>query len=410
MHIHNLSGRGYRGSRLTRYQGWFAAIPMTLMLFCAPASGFATEAARGVTDTEVVIGSITDLSGVTAIQAVNNIDAVRLAFDEANAKGGVHGRKLRLIVEDTQYQVPRAVQGMNKLLNRDNVFFTLVDGGTPMNNAVMPMQFEKNVPNIFPLTAARSMYEPFNRLKFGQFASYYDQMRSGVKYFVSVKGKKAICAMYQDSDFGRDVMAGARDQLKAMGMTLVAETAHKATDMDFNAPVAKLRDANCDLILMATIVRDTTIILSTVKKVGWDIDLLGQSASYDTAISTASGGVGEGFYSMTPGIYAYPDDPRAAVRDFAVKYKAATGRDPNFLGETGWTTGQLVLLALDRAGKNLNLDTLIKGIESIKDYHDIFGGPPLSFGPDQHHGSSASFLAVVRDGRWVAAVDSPIAY
>jgi branched-chain amino acid transport system substrate-binding protein len=167
----------------------------------------AAASVRGVTDTEIVIGSITDLSGVTAIQAVNNIDAVRLAFDEANAKGGVHGRKLRLVVEDTQYQVPRAVQGMNKLLNRDNIFFTVVDGGTPMNNAVMPTQFEKNVPNLFPLTAARSMYEPFHRLKFGQFASYYDQMRAGVRYFIAERHKKTICAMYQD--FGRDVMAGA---------------------------------------------------------------------------------------------------------------------------------------------------------------------------------------------------------
>ncbi len=259
-----------------------------------PTSASAAEAVRGVTDTEIVIGSITDLSGVTAIQAVNNIDAVRLAFDEANAKGGVHGRKLHLIVEDTQYQVPRAVQGMNKLLNRDNIFFTLVDGGTPMNNAVMPMQFEKNVPNVFPLTAARSMYEPFNRLKFGQFASYYDQMRAGVKYFVGEKGKKTICAMYQDSDFGRDIMAGAVDQLKAMNVALVAETAHKPTDTDFNGPIAKLHDANCDLILLGTISRYQH------HSGDGEEDRLecrphGAVGSYDTSVPTAPGGVGEGF-------------------------------------------------------------------------------------------------------------------
>ena len=113
---------------------------------------------------------------------------------------------------------------------------------------------------------------------------------------------------------------------------------------------------------------------------------------------------------MTPGLYAYPDDPRPAVREFARKYQAVTGREPNFLGETGWTTGQLILLALDRAGRDLTVDSLINGIESIKEFHDIFGGPPLSFGPGQHHGSTASFLAVIRNGRWVAAVDTPISY
>lgn len=103
---------------------------------------------QGVTDTEIVIGTTTDLSGVTAIQGVNNANAVRMVFDEANAKGGVNGRKIHYIVEDMQYQVPRAVQAINKLLNLDHIFFTVVDGGTPMNNAEMPMQFAKNVPNI----------------------------------------------------------------------------------------------------------------------------------------------------------------------------------------------------------------------------------------------------------------------
>ena len=60
-----------------------------------------------------------------------------------------------------------------------------------------------------PLTAARSMYEPYNRLKFGQFASYYDQMRAAVKYFAENKGRKAFCVTYQDSDFGKDVLAGS---------------------------------------------------------------------------------------------------------------------------------------------------------------------------------------------------------
>ena len=146
-----------------------AASSLTLALTGAAwAQGGPTQ---GVSDTEIVIGTTTDLSGVTAVQGVNNSDAIRMAFDEANAKGGVNGRKIRYVVEDSQYTVPRAVQGMNKLLNEDRIFFALADGGTPMNDAEMPMQLKKSVPNVFPLTAARSMYQPFNRLKFGQYAS-----------------------------------------------------------------------------------------------------------------------------------------------------------------------------------------------------------------------------------------------
>src|SRR5277367_5547222 len=376
----------------------FAAFAVTLSAAGSPAG--AADPVRGVTDTEIVIGTITDLSGVTAVQGVNNSDAIRMAFDEANEKGGVHGRKIKYIVEDNQYTVPRSVQAMNKLLNNDNIFIALSDGGTPMNDANMPAEFEKGVPNVLPLTAARSMYEPFNRLKFAQFASYYDQMRAAVKYFAEQRGRKAFCVMYQDSDFGKDVLAGVVAQTEAMGMKVVATTAHRPTDTDFNAPVAKLHDAGCDAVMMGTIVRDTNIIIQTARKMDWKVDLVGQFAAYDTAVATLPGGATEGYFCMTPALYEYPDDPRPEVQAFAKAYKARYGRDPNFHGEVGYTAAQLVLLALDRAGKDLTVDSFIKAMESIHDYKDIFGSE-LSFGPDQHHGSAKSFLTVVHEGRWV---------
>ncbi len=369
----------------------------------------AAATVRGVTDTEIVIGTITDLSGVTAVQGVNNSDAVRMAFDEANEKGGVNGRKIRYIVEDNQYQIPRAVQAMNKLLNNDNIFATIDDGGTPMNDANMPAQFAKNVPNMFPLTAARSMYEPYNRLKFAQFASYYDQMRAAVKYFYEKKGRKSFCVTYQDSDFGKDVLAGVVAETQALGLKVVETTAHRPTDTDFNAPMSKLHDAGCDAVMMGTIVRDTNIIIQTARKMNWDVDLVGQFASYDTAVASLPGGATEGFYCMTPALYAYPDDPRPAVQEFARKYKARYGRDPNFHGEVGYTAAHLVLLGLERAGKDLTVDSFITGMESIHQYTDIFGAE-LSFGPDQHHGSTRSFLTVVKDGRWVPVEETALGY
>ena len=373
------------------------------------ASGAFAETQRGVTDTEILIGTITDLSGVTAVQGVNNANAVRLAFDEVNEKGGINGRKIRYIVEDSQYQVPRAVQAINKLINNDGVFFTIEDGGTPMNNATFPMAIEKNVPKLLPLSAARSMYEPFHKLKFSQYSSYVDEMRAGVKYFIEQRGRKSICAMYQDTDFGKDVLAGATIQAEAMGMKIVATTAHKPTDTDFSAAVTKLREAKCDVIVLGTIVRDTTLLISTTQKLGWDVDLLGQVATYDTAVAEAPGNVAEGFFSMAPSLYAYPDDPRPAVKAFMQKYKARYGVDANYLGQMGYTSAQIVIEALQRSGRDLTVDSLVKAMESIQDYHDIFGGT-YSFSPTNHHGATAAFLSVVHDGRWEPVVDHALAY
>jgi branched-chain amino acid transport system substrate-binding protein len=369
----------------------------------------AAAATQGVTDTEITIGTVTDLSGVTAIQGVNNANAIRLLFDEANEKGGINGRKIHYIVEDSQYQVPRAVQAMNKLLNNDRVFMTLQDGGTPMNNATWPMALEKGVPKLLPLTAARSMFEPFNHLKFSQTSSYVDQMRAGTKYFVEQRGRKVICVMYQDTDFGKDVLAGVTLQAAAENLKVAAVTAHKPTDTDFSANVAKLREANCDLVALGTIVRDTTIIISTAKKVGWNVDLLGQAASYDTAVATAPGGIGEGFYSMTPTLYVYPDDPRPEIRDLMARYRAKYGFDINYIGQTGVTCAEIALEAIRRAGRDLTVDGLVAAMESLHEFTDIYGNT-YSFGPNQHHGSTKAFLAVVKNGRWVPVVDKPLAY
>ena len=375
-----------------------------------PLVGRAAAVTRGVSDSEIIIGTMADLSGVTAVQGVNAANATRLAFDEANQRGGIHGRKIRWIVEDNEYIVPKAVQAMNKLLNRDNIFFAVSNGGTPHNDAVMPSMFEKNVPNVFPLTCARSMYQPFNRLKFGQFASYYDQMRAGVKYFVEQRGKKVVGSMYQDTDFGRDVHAGVVAQLQAMGLTLAAETSHRPTDTDFNAALTRQHDAGCDLICMGTIVKDTSIIMQTARKMGWTVDFCGQFASYSTAVAEAPGGPAEGFYSMSPALYRYPDDAKPAVRAFAETYRKRFGIDVNYLGEAGYTAASFAIAALEKAGRELTLDSFITALDSMQDWHDVFGGPALSLSPTNHHASSQSFLSVVKDRRWTPVLEQPLMF
>jgi branched-chain amino acid transport system substrate-binding protein len=370
----------------------------------------AADPVRGVTDKEVLIGTYTDLSGVTAMWGVNNSNAWRMVFDDVNAEGGINGRQIKYIVEDNQYQIPRSVQAANKLINRDGVFFMVANGGTPMNNAVMPDQLAKGVANVFPLTSARSMYEPLNHLKFGLGSSYYDQIRAGLKYFIEQKGKKQVCTMAQDTDFGRDVTDGVKDQLKAENLALAGETLHKPTDTDFSASVAKMHDANCDLIVVGGIVRDTVQIISAVRKTGWNVDMLGQAASYDEAVATVPGGITSGFYSMTPMLFFEQDDPRPAVQAFRAKYKQQFGKEPNFAAQIGYTGAQVVVQALKNGGKDLTVDSFVSGMESIKDYHDIFGSPTISFSATKHQGSNESFLCEVKDGHWTTAVDKPLGY
>jgi len=373
----------------------------------AAAAALATAASaqtRGVTATEVLFGMHTDLSGVAATYGVSSSNAVKMRFDEINDAGGVNGRKIRIIIEDQAYQVPKAVQACNKLINRDKVFAFVAPLGTPMNNACFKDQFAVGVPNLFPLSAARSMYEPYERVKFYGAASYVDQIRSGVDYFVKTKGKKAICVMYQDTDFGKEVLEGAEVQAKKLGIKIVETTAHKPTDQDFTAPITKLRSAGCDLIIMGTIVRDSIVPYTTARKAGWtDVDFLGSAAVYDLVVGAAQGM--EGFYGMGLTEMPYVDSNVASVKTFVDNYKKKFNIDPNIGAVYGYVAADLTYQGLKNAGKDLTLDSFIKGLEAIKNYKDIFNGPTVNFGPNIRQGASSSFLAQVKGGRWTRVTE-----
>ena len=169
---------------------------------------------------------------------VSSSNAVKMRFDEVNEKGGIHGRKIRLDrsrTPSTRCRAPvQAGDQARSSATASSPWWPAL--GTPMNNALFKDQFDAGVPNLFPLSAARSMYEPFHKLKFYGAASYVDQVRAGINYFVTKKGKKALCAMYQDTDFGKEVLDGVQVQAEKMKLKIVETVTHKPTDQDFTRP------------------------------------------------------------------------------------------------------------------------------------------------------------------------------
>ena len=386
-----------------------AALLSFLLIFTL--TNCSDQTAQGVTDSEIVLGIHTDISGPVSSFGKYSVEGIQMRIDEINFEGGIHGRKLSIIAEDHQYQVPRAVQAANKLLNKDKVFLMIGNLGTPQNNAVFKSQEEKNVPNLFPLSAARSMTEPFHRLKFGALSTYYDQSRAGIKWAVEVQGKSKVCVLYEDNDFGQEIYEATVDQLAAMNMQLAEKATNKPTDTDLTSQITKLKNANCDAIAMGTIVKDTILAYTKARQIGWDdVLFIGQVASYHPVIASQPNGIMDGFYTLAQFQSPSKDNCELEICNWIDKYESIYGNIPNIGSAYGYAYMDLTARALEIAGKNVTVDSFIEAMESIKDYKIPFGHSVLSFGPDKHLGSNDSYLFVVKDGKFVQVDNNEYSY
>src|SRR6188474_3382917 len=151
-------------------------LKLAVLAFAFAAFPFASSVlaqTQGVSKNEIVLGTAQDMSGPAVPFSKPAVNGMNMRIEEINAQGGVHGRKLRLVVEDHGYDPKKAVLAANKLTQKDKIFAVIGPLGTPTNLAAMPIYFEKNVPHLFPLSAAREMYEPLHKLKYSTAATYY---------------------------------------------------------------------------------------------------------------------------------------------------------------------------------------------------------------------------------------------
>jgi branched-chain amino acid transport system substrate-binding protein len=355
---------------------------------------------QGVSNDEILIGTIQDLSGPLAGYGKAVRNGMQFRIDELNEQGGVHGRKLKLLTEDSGYDPKRAVLAAQKLVNQDKIFIMAGHIGTAQNNAAMPVQFEKNIINFLPVTAAREMYEPFNRLKYAFAATYFDQMRAAVPSLVKEKKLTNICAIYQDDEFGLEVLRGAEAGLKSVNMDFTEKTTYKRGATDFSSQVARMKSANCEMVVLGTIIRETVGTIAESRKTGFNPLFIGTSAAYTDLIHKLGGKAMDGMYATMTVPHPYLDEASKPIATWANKYKAKYGDDPTVFSVYGFLIADTFILGAQKVGPNLTTDTFIKAMDTTTLPPDIFGSPEGKFTPTQHLSSNRSRLSQIQDGKW----------
>ncbi len=369
------------------------------------AATVASAQSQGVSKNEILIGTIQDLSGPLAGYGKQLRNGMQLRIEELNEQGSIHGRKLRLAIEDDGYDPKKSVLAAQKLVNQDKIFIMAGHIGTAQNMAAMPVQFEKNVINFFPLTAAREMYEPFHRLKYSFAATYFDQMRAAVPKMVKEKNIKKVCTIYQDDDFGLEVQRGAEAGMKAVNMELTEKTSFKRGATDFSSQVARMRAAGCELVVLGTIIRETIGTMAEARKTGFNPVFLGSSAAYSDLIHRLGGKAVEGLYATMTVQNPYLDDTSQALRFWATKYKTRFNEDPAVFSAYGYLVIDSFIAVAQKVGPNLSTDSFIKAMDTMSFPGDIFGSAPATYSPTKRLGSNASRLSQIQGGKWKVVSD-----
>lgn len=354
----------------------------------------------GVTDREIVVGTVSDLSGPIALLGVPVRDGMLMRFDEANAAGGVHGRKIRLAVEDSGYDPKRAVLAARKLVQRDQAFAFIADMGTPVVMASMPVIVDAGRLHLFPFSPHESTYLPLHPLKFQNFAPYQTYMEAATRHMVQAHGYQRSCLLYQDDDYGLEVMKGVEAALGKLGRPLVEKTSYKRGATDLSSQIARLRGAGCDFVVLATVVRETVAAMSEARRTGWNVDMLVTASAYSAQTHELGGAAVEGLYGVSVQPHPYAEGANKQLAAWIGRYRARYKVEPNVWSVMGYTLADMFVRTAQAAGPHLTVEGFARTLEMMEFTRDYFGSPEYRFSPTDHLGNRYGRLAQIRNGKW----------
>lgn len=366
---------------------------------------------QGISAGEIVLGTHQDLSGPIKSWGVPVANGMKMAVEEINAAGGINGRKLKLVLEDSGYDPKRAVLASQKMIEKDKVFAMIGPMGSPTVLAAQDILFDAGVLQLFPLTAAEFTYKfdpakPQERLKFNNLLPYVESTRAALKHMIGLKGSTKPCIMHQDDEYGKNVLDGFTQQLAAMKIPAASVTSYKRGVSDFSAQVAKMKSDGCDLVVLGTVVRETIGAMAEAKKLGWDVTFLGATPTNVLEVPALGKEAVEGLYAAALFEIPYEDTAKGKVKDWLASYKKMFGTEANTQAIIGYNSIMTFAHFANKAGKDLSGKKMLDALESGDVFSDIFASPPTRFSTTNHLASAVTQVQQVKNGRWVLVKDS----
>ena len=372
-----------------------------VLILIIPASSSAGNV-RGVTDNEVVVGWTTPLSGPAALWGVTGLGGKAWA-DHINDQGGIHGRKIKVILKDDGYNPARALANLQEM--KDKVFVVAGLLGTAICNAAKDFPADKNIPLITAYGDIRIFArQPKDKIKnvFVTYPDYEDEAQYLTTWAIKNRGTKNVAVFYQNDDYGKMGLEGVKKGLAATGgkAKLVGAVPYEVTERALSTHALKLKESGADTLVMYADPTHAAIITKTMAKVGYQTMVLASFPLADAIMYKIAGPTWEGTYVGLPGNTGLPGTDADADRVAGIlkKYNPKI-EGKEFLALFGATSMMHFAEGLKNAGPDLTPESLVAGMEKIREWKAENLGARVTYAPDRHHGNNASRVAQAKDGK-----------
>ncbi|WP_322469455.1 ABC transporter substrate-binding protein [Hydrogenophaga sp. SNF1] len=381
-----------RRRRLLTATGSAALLPGLALL---PARAGAQGAPAGLSDTTLVLGQSAPFSGAAEQLGLQFHLGAQLFFEQLNAKGGVHGRRIELKRLDDGYEPDRCVANTRQFIG-EGVFALFGYIGTPTSVVALPLATEAKVPFFAPFSGAEALRTPFNRYAIHVRASYFDETAAIVRQLTQV-GIKRISVFYQNDAYGKTGLEGVMRALKALNMEPASTGTVERNTVDVAESLKSILAGRPEAIVQISAYKSCAAFIRAARKAGfagnlYNVSFVGTQALLDELGKDARG-------VAVSQVMPFPYSPATSLSgEYLAAVRAKQGRAPNYSGIEGYVAAKVFTEALNRAGRGLSREGFINAIEGIRGLD--LGGFPVDFGPNKHTGSRFVELTLLtEDGR-----------
>ncbi|MDB5329482.1 MAG: ethanolamine utilization protein EutJ, partial [Phycisphaerales bacterium] len=319
---------------------------------------------------EIVVGEYGSLTGGTATFGISTDEGVKLALDEINAKGGIVGRPVRLVVEDDQSKPEGAVTAVQKLLTQDRVVAVIGEVASSRSIAAGPLCQRARIPMLSPSSTNPKVTQIGDYIFRACFIDPFQGAAMANFAMGDLKLKKFAVLYDVKNDYSVGLREFFENTVKKNGGAIIADESYGEGDIDFGAQLTKIQATNPDAIYVPGYYTELGLIARQARELGIKQPLMGGDGWDSDKTAQVGGDSVNGCYFTN---HYSPDEKRPEVQAFVAAYrKKYNGKTPDSMAILGYDSMNLIADAITRAG-SAKPKALRDALAATKDFHGAGG-------------------------------------